>query len=293
MQETKFNHIDVIQWLRPQDTATGSRLLNDVLRVSEFARSGFTFRLHDISERNEFEAIIRAQTQAADTCGLIPVLHVETHGSPDGIGTGSDPAHGISWRELKPLITRLNVATRNRLLVTMSCCDGGYLGSIIQTTDRSPCWAFAGPVTEVSAGSLLAAYGAFYTIVLNGGSGSAAIAALNSHLPDGSPEFLFKTSRDFFIETYRKYIDRCCTDCAIQQRARDIHEIGRELHPDADVTVENIERDIRTGTPRRFEQHKRHFFMYDLDEENTNRFQATWADVTTGGPTTESNATSG
>jgi hypothetical protein len=291
MQETKFNYIEIVQWLRAGDRTTGKELFDSVVRESDFADSGFTSNLRDIDTRAQFASVLDSVARAAENSGLCPVLHIESHGSPEGIGTDTDPTRMISWHDIKPLITRINVATRNRLLVILSCCHGGHLASIIQTTDRSPCWGLVGPVTEVSDVRLLDAYTQFYGIVLNGGGGSAAIAALNSHLPEDTPHFLFTTSRDFFRTTYKKYLDRFCTDQAMRDRAKEIQNRGRQLYHDAKVKLDVIEGQLRGGTPGRFEQHKVHFFMYDLDEENRRRFQIDWSDMTGEGPTKPSTPT--
>ncbi len=223
--------------------------------------------LHSLAIRNE-------QTD------LCPVLHIESHGSAQGLGVAPTISGMISWQELKPLLTRINVATKNNLLVTLSCCYGGYLASVIQPSERSPCWGLAGPVKEVMDLDLLEAYQAFYERALNGAHGNAAIKALNSHLPRHSPIFCFTISRDFFLKCYRKYLERFCTDAAIRDRAEGIQKRGRQHHPDVDFEVDVIAAKLVNAIPEFFERHKAHFFMYDLDERNKERFDIAWADMT-------------
>ena len=116
----------------------------------------------DVPTKQAFlAALSRIQTEAV--LGTYPLLHIECHGSSDQTGIVLADASFLGWKELKPYLTAINVATRCNLLIVMACCSGGYLAQTLLPTERAPCWALIGPTTTVYPDELQSNLHAFYT----------------------------------------------------------------------------------------------------------------------------------
>lgn len=53
---------------------------------------------------------------------LVPVVHISAHGNEDGIQLSS--GEFIEWQELRKVLTPINKALNNNLLLCLSCCNG-------------------------------------------------------------------------------------------------------------------------------------------------------------------------
>jgi hypothetical protein len=58
--------------------------------------------------------------------GLIPILHISAHGDSEGLQLSDGTV--IPWSNLRQLLTPINAALNNGLLVCLSCCEG-YSGT--------------------------------------------------------------------------------------------------------------------------------------------------------------------
>ncbi len=216
--------------------------------------------------------------QEAETEGAYPLIHIECHGAEDRTGLVLADGIGVSWKELKPILTRINVATRCNLVVVVAACYGGYLGEIVGITDRAPCWALIGPTASALPDELLGGYGVFYQEFLTSLDGGKAINALNAwKLRDG--RFYFMPAGGFFRLAFAGYLKRYCTEDALEERAgelrRRLKASGLERLPGRG----RLRRELKKQSKPAFQKYLRHFFMMDLYPENEARFPIKFEDV--------------
>ena len=95
---------------------------------------------------------------------MIPVLHLEAHGSEDGLA-GPDGSGGqdvLRWDELTGPLQRLNLATRCNLIVVVAACTGFAAIKALTRGPRAPAVALVGPDAEAFARDLLEGTKEFY-----------------------------------------------------------------------------------------------------------------------------------
>lgn len=130
----------IIEWLSPEERHTG-RELHDWM---EKKRPGWSIYCPCATKSDVFAAIKRAQVCARN--GMVPVLHLESHGSDDGIAP-SRPPHDeyITWEELTEPLQGLNLATRCNLVLVVAACVGFAAVQAFRRGPRAPAVALVGP----------------------------------------------------------------------------------------------------------------------------------------------------
>ena len=75
-----------------------------------------------VKNKSEF----KYQLNQINTKEVLPYIHIETHGSTNGIKFIEDR---ITWNELKELLRPINIASKNNLLVSVAAC---YSSNIVE-----------------------------------------------------------------------------------------------------------------------------------------------------------------
>lgn len=276
-QISHFSKIYVVESLQPGDQRTGKLLWEDIDTVNGFHQRGLETELVHAKTKAEFLASLgRIQSEASQ--GECPILHIECHGSKDKTGLILGDSSFLSWAELKPFLTAINVATKCNLLIVMASCYGGYLGQIVLPTDRAPCWGFIGPTDTVYPDELLSTFNAFYGKLLASLDGDESLAALSARkLRFGG--YYFTTAVNFFKRAYTGYLKEYCSESALEERAksmsRKLRKMGSQHRPGKGAMKRLLK---RTEAPS-FEKYHRQFFMIDLFPENASRFALSLQDM--------------
>ncbi len=162
----KPTHIWIIEWLSSNDRHTG-RELHDWMQERNYSfRSVYC---ECFSKDKVLAAIERAATHA-EHHGTIPLIHLEAHGSENGLSDSSEGENVLTWAELTKPLQRLNIATRCNLIVLFSACKG-YTGFIsvfdvfkeknVETT-KIPALVTAGPLGDSQPKELFDSMKEFY-----------------------------------------------------------------------------------------------------------------------------------
>ena len=117
----KPNHIWIIEWLPPSDPATGTAL-DEWLRSQ---RPRWSTLVH-CESKTEVLLAVQTAAQKSRELGMIPILHLEAHGGPEGLEgpDGSGESELLAWAELTAPLQLLNEATACNLLVFVAACLG-------------------------------------------------------------------------------------------------------------------------------------------------------------------------
>ena|SRR5438067_6883985 len=114
--------VHVVEWLGDGDAKTGRELFDDLEPLGIASKPEVVVRFWNVRTRDEFLALFDGfETEFKET-GRIPLLHIETHGSPDGIGA-SDEEY-VLWPDLMERLIPLNHMTRLNLVVILGACKG-------------------------------------------------------------------------------------------------------------------------------------------------------------------------
>jgi hypothetical protein len=134
------------------DVQTADRLEDNLKNVVDSKGSCRAYRKR-INSKTELLVFFDELTRMCRDEGLEPLLHIESHGSDDGltIGDNDDP---ISWAELMPHFKQLNKASKNKLGLFIASCHGFSLAKHLNLDAGSPFNFLIAPQDEVLMGKL-------------------------------------------------------------------------------------------------------------------------------------------
>ncbi len=264
--------------LPPGHLSTGKRLHEDIETLKVFHRDGLEVELREAPTRGDFLACLADVQKDAERHAKYPILHIECHGANDTTGLVLADGSFVSWRELKPILTEINVATRCNLLIVLAACHGGHLVQIIQLTERAPCWGMLGPASAVRPGNLLCSFSAFYSELLTSLDGDRALKAL-LRTSQGSGNYYFTTAERFFKIAYAAYLRNDCSPEVLQDRAKFISRELKKMKARKRPGKGSLRRVLKRKEKPFFENHFQHFFMIDLFPENVARFNVPFEEV--------------
>lgn len=276
-QTTHFSKIYVLESLSPRDQRTGKLLWEDIDIANAFHQRELRTEFLRAPTRTEFIRFLR-RIQSDAASGEYPILHIECHGSTEKDGVIlADNSH-LSWAELKPLLTDINVASRCNLLVVMAACYGGYFGHVIVPTERAPCWGFIGPTQTVYPDEILSGFNAFYGALLTSLDGDQSLAALSAK-PLRFGGYYFTSALHFFKSAYASYFREFGSGEALDARARRMSRKLRKAGTDSRPGKGALKRLLKRTEASSFEKYYRQFFMLDLFPENESRFALSATDI--------------
>ena len=141
--------------------------------------------------------------------GEIPLLHIETHGDPDGITLLS--GQSLGWHQLKGILTEINIASKLNLMVVLAACHGDNLVKTMRLTDRCPMWGSIGPQTTMPAGDLLDSIQVFYKEFLHSSDLILAFKKLNAAVFGLGCRYSLWRAENIFRWVYEGYMKAVST----------------------------------------------------------------------------------
>lgn len=238
MKTFEFNKIFVIESLRSGDEKTGEALYSETIRHGILKKGNdYKYELISVNSKYDFFNAIEKVKSEIESEDNYPVLHIEMHGSPEGIQTSNFDF--ISWLELQNRIIELNIACKGNLFLTMATCYGSYIFKLIKPNLTSPFWGFIGSFDEIFPNEIMINYTAFYEEFIESLDINKAIDKLNSSNNLGQVKFRFYNTEFAFDIAYKNYEDKYLTPEIVQLRIDELIEKARE---DSKLKNENEEK---------------------------------------------------
>jgi hypothetical protein len=271
----RVGKVHIIEWLGPKDRKTGRELLDEVEPLAIMSKPQLDVAFSRVSTRAEFVALLHAIEADFRATGIVPLLHVETHGDiEDGIGIPG--GQGFTWPELMNELIPLNQSTGLRLVIVMAACWGIWGIKMAQLVDRAPFLALIGPKHPLDDHQVAAAMQAFYRTLLPERSIDLAIRAANDAVDPSHAIFGSFSAERLFADVYNGYLKQNSTEEQIAERAEKWVAMARaergELPPEEVARIRAFGRNYILAYEERFEETWRLFFMIDLFPENAARF---------------------
>jgi len=123
-----------------------------------------------------------------------PILHLSAHGSREGIQLSNGEV--LTWRELRELITPINLNLGGYLLLCMSACKGYSACQMAMQNDDSPhpYFAMVGNFGTPTWADTAVAYSSFYHLLSKGHSIPDAVEGMKAACGDG--QWVLETAED-------------------------------------------------------------------------------------------------
>src|SRR5687768_6687662 len=131
-----FNQILILDSIPAGQLNTARRLYEDISLVANVANEAPKVILLRVESWGHFVHVIQQCTQVAGREPYVPLVHIECHGSEEGLefADGSQ----ATWVDIKRALIPLNVATELNLITVISACSGSAIASAVQITERAP-----------------------------------------------------------------------------------------------------------------------------------------------------------
>jgi hypothetical protein len=207
--------VHIVEWLNAGDAPTGESLFNQLQPIGAASGPRVAVDFHRIETRDELIALLRRFENAYQDSRRTPILHIETHGDTNGIGTGA----GIDWPELTEELIPLNRLTGLNLVVVMAACEGFYGVQMLQPDRRAAAFrGLIGPNRTVTENEVEDACLAFYRTIFDARNGDAAYKAMNDAIDPNAETFWLISAEDVFKIVNRSHFEEHCTPEALARR---------------------------------------------------------------------------
>ncbi len=277
MPSIHFSKLVILESL--EQCKTGRRLVEDLRPISILRGRDIEVIYSEVGTKDAFLSQLISLEQEAEK-GHWPILHIECHGLENTTGISLANGECVSWAELKPYLTAINIATQCNLLVVLAACYGGHMVQIIQPIERAPCLAMLSPTKEIYPDEILKPLTAFYSELFNSLNLNTALKNLRAfQTTEGG--YYFKTAPEIFQSVYVGYIKGSSDQNAfrIKHRAKNIYSELKKSGITPPEGIGGIKKMLKQTQPEFFKSFYEIFFMIDIYPKNKLRFEITYAEV--------------
>lgn len=271
-----INAIIVIESLGDDELHTGRQLAEGgVGEVCSRNGSGPSFL--EVGTRIELTAVLLELTERARTRGTRPILHIEAHGSPEGLLLSRESSP-VPWGDLAPLLRSLNQATANNLLLGLACCHGrDSLIGLIDLQQHSPFNAAIACDGSTTAGQLRL-FNQFYVCAFENLRPSEAVV---DAMP---PDFRYYSTEAFFVEHWVRFLlhmgNRRNLQTFLEAQITRQRILGNTGAPVGDFR-RMLRQQLRVDSPmfRNMFRQQRAVFLGEGHPDNEHRYTITFDDI--------------
>jgi hypothetical protein len=190
-----FNAIVIVQSM-PEDDRFGEELRQLINWKAERSMGGPVASVHNVSNPAELHGFLATLKRQVKTSRLKPFIHIEMHGSEEGLCLTSGDI--IPWKSLETYLRELNVRLRNNLFVSVSTCFGGCLLDIYNLQKPCPFYGYIGPMADINLSGVNSCFTEFYDALFDTRSVKEAIKAMYIRLPQYAKEFVYLNCGEYW-----------------------------------------------------------------------------------------------
>lgn len=270
----RSTNIWIIEWLPQNEQRTG-RLLHEWMQEHRPGWSLYSACEH----KKEVLSSIEHATKKAEKYGMIPVLHLETHGNEMCLGLPDDNGNveELTWDELIEPLQRLNLATRCSIVVVVAACIGFAGIKALVRGPRAPAVALIGPSAPIMSNDLFSWTKEFYKLWMAGNPNFSAIAAAATRKA-GEVAFAWEP---FAVLAYDALAKQVIISMRQEEKRKQLNRLRQRMAEENRYSVGEIEKRLSRITPslqvnviqRLWDE----MFMIDLYPENREKFGVNWS----------------
>jgi hypothetical protein len=203
----EFNHVIVIQSLKPEEKQTGEILYEDLLKRVSYKITFLKTSLQKPISKTAFFGVLETLKHNALQLNEIPFIHIDMHGSPEGLQLASGEI--VSWASFTDAIREINRITKNNVLLSLATCYGAYILRTILASKAIPFFGFIGCWDQVYVPEVMANFQGYFEEMFLFSDIKAidldkAAKLLNEGLA-GTYRYAFYTSEMIFDRVFLEY----------------------------------------------------------------------------------------
>jgi len=158
--EVKTFGIVIFESLYSNEIKTGTELKDGLLKYKKFQVDEMDIVVIEISTKKELlDGLIELRRKVEEEF-YYPIIQFEIHGYDDGICTNKGEC--ISWSEIVPLLSEINVLLRNTLLILLGVCKGASIIKYTSLEKRAPFRSLIGSSGDLTTKQIQEGFHAFY-----------------------------------------------------------------------------------------------------------------------------------
>lgn len=257
--EITSNGIIVIQSLKETEKKTGDELHDDILRYKKYLHEDTFVQMYNVSTVSEFTERVKS-IENSMTEGMMFTLHLETHGSDEGIYLSS--GEYVTWKLFFDAIGPINIKMCNLLVVTMAMCKGGAILSYIEPEKRAPYLVFVASHRDLTVDEVSRGFSAFYNEYTRQLDITKGMDALTLEIDGTSPKkytiWRF-TSEEVFDLTFNPDRDPENFKLIVERQLAN-HKARGEAH----YTLKKVEKNIRMILKETTDKYKDYYCFKDI-----------------------------
>jgi len=212
----------IIESLNPTEKQTGTILHEETIKYKKFQEPNLSSTLIKVGSKIDFISCLKQIHKRIKIERLFPILHLETHGSEDGLHLANRDL--LTWEDFFDETRSINILLKNSLMINLAMCQGISLIAKVDPMKRAPFRAIIGTLSTISESKLLEAFEIFYTSFFFSLSGAKSVNEVNKVLTKDGLSFIYFKSEDFidkFIDKKRdlQFRKHLINDMAIKEKA--------------------------------------------------------------------------
>ena len=268
----KFNHVIIVESLRPYDEKTGTQLHKFISELPSVRALEIPVSLEQITSSTHFHHLIREMVKSAREDGLLPVLHVECHGDDEELQFTDGST--MSYIQLSRLLLQLNRATNLNVVAGFAACSGGFFLREMNLLRRCPVRLMVGPSDEIDYPTLLEGFKIFYQTMFDTVSIANAEKRLKA-VPLHIGTWIVQTAEAWYFQVAGAHLIQQCSKVALKERAAEVHRKKLLMPGGSGWSVQETYRRMTIHTRRMLlDKYFRRFFMVNAVPSNEKRFEA-------------------
>lgn len=214
----EFGKIYILESL-VNEWRTGQELYDSIIKTKG-GSAKIDSELLQISNKQEWESTMVRIVDEVKSTKIVPIIHLELHGSSDHDGIVLSSNELVSWEEFIEGMRQINIQTENNLLVTMGVCFGMDILRHISFLKPSPFFCIIASLEVLVNEDIYIRYSEFYNELLQSRDFSKSLIRLFDANPGIPNQYSFVNAPELFRKVYKNYLETQFTDAAIEQRAQ-------------------------------------------------------------------------
>ena len=212
----------IVESLPKGEKKTGQILFEETIKYKKFQEPNLSSSYSEINSKKEFiDYLIKIKRRIIKD-KLFPILHIETHGSENGIHLANGELY--TWEEFFTETRDINIALKNSLILNLAMCYGISLIGKVDPIKRAPFRAVVATSKEIKWKTLLEGFEIFYDTYFFSLSARNAVIEANKVLETEGVRFNYLQAEHFieaFTDTTRDpvFLENMINDFAVREKA--------------------------------------------------------------------------
>jgi len=274
MSQFNFNKLFILQSLKGDNLQTGTELKNRLDAWNNVRGVVFQVEVFEVHSMQEWNIFWNSVYTSIETCGNIPIIHLEMHGNQQELGIDKGANGRIPLPDVFRCVQKANILSHNNVFLSLAVCMGLNVIRSLSAYGAMPFCGVLGSESTLGNQELLENYTIFYKAFLESLNIDTAHQALQAAGVNPEKYQLLKPEQ-IFINSYLGYLETFKTDDGIVKKALEAAKQGNITFADGDEEnrfVRDYRCQLLMTENEEYQRARKEFFMFDKYPEIESRF---------------------